>query len=167
MNLRGPVFLIIIIPYLSLKVICVQNKSDHFRQQLAEKGYKITSQRQAVIDCLTRHEGEHLSIDEIYDIVKADNPEIGLATVYRTLTLFNNMKLVHKLNFDDGYSRYELNRNNSDHRHHHLICLKCGNVIEVQEDLLESIETEIQRKNGFVVEDHRVKFYGYCKDCKA
>jgi Fur family ferric uptake transcriptional regulator len=52
------------------------------------------------------------------------------------------------------------------HRHHHLICLKCGEVTEVQDDLLESIEKEILKKNGFIVKDHRVKFYGFCKNCR-
>ncbi len=145
----------------------LSRSEDPFRQQLMEKGYKLTSQRQAVLDCLARHEGEHLSPEEIYEIVKTKNPDIGLATIYRTLTLLNNMKLVHKLNFDDGLSRYELNRNRTNHRHHHLICMKCGSVIEVQEDLLESIETEILRKNAFLVKDHRVKFYGYCRECRS
>lgn len=144
----------------------MQDKNEPLRQQLMENGYKLTTQRQAVIDCLTRHEGEHLSPEEIFQIVKADNPDIGLATVYRTLSLFSDMKLVHKLNFDDGYYRYELNNDRMLHRHHHLICLKCGEVTEVQDDLLESIEKEILKKNGFIVKDHRVKFYGFCKNCR-
>jgi Fur family ferric uptake transcriptional regulator len=143
----------------------LQGKNDSLRKQLMENGYKLTTQRQAVIDCLTRHEGEHLSPEEIYQSVKIDNPDIGLATIYRTLSLFSDMKLVNKLNFDDGFYRYELNDKRMLHKHHHLICLMCGDVIEVQDDLLESIEREILRKNGFIVKDHRVKFYGYCKKC--
>ena len=64
-------------------------------------------------------------------------------------------------------SRYELNCNEEDHRHHHLICLKCGSVAEVKEDLLESLEDQIMEKYGFIVKDHRVKFYGYCNKCRA
>lgn len=137
----------------------------NFKEQLKERGYKLTSQRQAVLDVILNHEGQHLSTEEIYDLVKETSPDIGLATVYRTLLLLDRMELVYKLDLDDGCSRYEINRHNEDHRHHHLICTKCGMVSEVQEDLLDSLEEQILRENNFIVKDHRVKFYGYCKKC--
>lgn len=141
-------------------------KSDsNFKEQLKERGYKLTIQRQAVLDVIIEHEGEHLSTEEIYELVKKGHPEIGLATVYRTLLLLDRMELVYKLDLDDGCNRYELNRHKEDHRHHHLICTKCGSVSEVQEDLLDTLEEEVLRKNGFLVKDHRVKFYGYCRNC--
>ncbi len=99
-------------------------------------------------------------------MVKAKHPEIGLATVYRTMVLLDKLNLVHKLDFDDGFSRYELVKPNEDHRHHHLICSSCGGVSEVEEDLLDNLEEEILRKNGFLVKDHRVQFYGLCKKCR-
>lgn len=138
-----------------------------FKEQLKERGYKLTTQRQAVLDVLREHDGEHLSPEEIYELVKESYPEIGLATVYRTLLLFDRMELVYKMDFDDGCSRYELNRNKEDHRHHHLICTRCGSVAEVEDDLLESLEEQILKKNGFIVKDHRVKFYGYCRKCSG
>ncbi|MCX7708566.1 MAG: transcriptional repressor [Clostridia bacterium] len=140
-------------------------KEFNFKEQLKERGYKLTHQRQAVLDVVLNHEGQHLSTEEIYELVKATNPEIGLATVYRTLLLLDRMELVYKIDLDDGCNRYEINRHNEDHRHHHLICTKCGMVEEVQEDLLDSLEEQILKKNNFVVKDHRVKFYGYCKNC--
>jgi Fur family ferric uptake transcriptional regulator len=79
--------------------------------------------------------------------------------------LLETMDMVYKLDFDDGCYRYELNRNKEDHRHHHLICLKCGCVEEVEEDLLETLENQILKNKGFVVKDHSVEFYGYCADC--
>ncbi|MCX8131770.1 MAG: transcriptional repressor [Clostridia bacterium] len=141
------------------------NNNVNFKEQLKERGYKLTMQRQAVLDVIVEHEGEHLSSEEIYELVKKNHPEIGLATVYRTLLLLDRMELVYKLDLDDGCSRYELNRHKEDHRHHHLICTKCGLVAEAQEDLLELLEEQILKKNGFIVKDHRVKFYGYCKNC--
>lgn len=139
--------------------------SEDFKEQLKERGSKLTSQRQAVLDTLVKHSGEHLSPEEIYNLVRNEHPEIGLATIYRTLLLFDRMELVYKLDLEDGVSRYELNRNKEDHRHHHLICMKCGWVGEVEEDLLEALENQITRKHDFTVKDHRVKFYGYCKNC--
>ncbi|MCX7841605.1 MAG: transcriptional repressor [Clostridia bacterium] len=143
----------------------MQDNNINFREQLKERGYKLTSQRQAVLDVLLDHEGQHLSTEEIYELVKRKNPDIGLATVYRTLLLMDSMELVYKLDFDDGLSRYEINKHTEDHRHHHLICTQCGCVAEVEEDLLESLEEQILRKNKFVVKDHRVKFYGLCEKC--
>ena len=142
------------------------DKASNFKEKLREKGYKMTSQRQAVLDVIIEHEGEHLSPEEIYTLVKENNPDIGLATVYRTLILLNDMELIYKLDLDGDCSRYELNRHKEDHRHHHLICVKCGSVEGVEEDLLGSLEEQILRKNGFIVKDHRVKFYGYCRRCR-
>lgn len=136
-----------------------------FKELLKEKGHKLTTQRRAILDIIHSHEGEHLSTEEIYDLVKPKCPEIGLATVYRTLQLLEEMKIIYKLNFDDGCSRYELNSNENEHKHHHLICDQCGKVLEVEEDLLDNIEAEISKKYDFNITDHKVKFYGICKDC--
>ncbi len=144
------------------------NASDErdLKELLRRSGYKFTGQRSAVLDVLLKYSDSHMSIDDIFSLVKQTNPEIGIATVYRTLTLLEKIGIVIKLDLDDGFSRYELSRQNEDHRHHHLICSKCGSVSEVEEDLLDSLEEQILKKNGFLVTDHRVKFYGLCKKCR-
>ncbi len=134
---------------------------------LKERGYKFTGQRNAVLDVLVKFSGKHLTTEEVFNYVREIHPEVGIATVYRTLTLLESLKLAEKLDLDDGYSRYELARPNEDHRHHHLICSKCGSVTEVEEDLLDSLEEQILMKNEFLVTDHRVKFYGLCKQCRS
>ena len=111
-----------------------------FKEKLKEKGCKLTLQRRSVLDVLIEHDGEHLSTEEIYDKVKEKFPEIGLATVYRTVQLFEQMGIVDKLNFDDGCSRFELASEDTIHHHHHLICEQCNKVFEVADDLLEEIE---------------------------
>lgn len=134
-------------------------------KQLKDKDYKLTSQRAAVLNVLLNNESEHLSTEEIYNLVKKENPDIGLATVYRTLQLLDDLNLIHKLNFGDGCYRYELSQQQR-HHHHHLICLKCGKVIEFADDLLEKLEENIESSNNFKVVDHRVKFFGYCEKCQ-
>ena len=90
-----------------------------------------------------------------------------MATVYRTLDLFTEMDLLKKLDFDDGCSRYELNdRDNEGHFHHHLICMGCGKVWECQDDLLETLESILQKRLHFHTVDHQLKVYGYCEDCE-
>lgn len=139
---------------------------DDIKEKLKEEGYKLTTQRRAILDSIVNNRGNHLSSEEIYDIVKLKYPEIGLATVYRTLQLLEQINVISKVNFDDGCSRYELNTNSKDHHHHHLICLGCGKVIEVKLDLLENLEHEIEKEGKFKIVDHNVKFFGYCSECK-
>lgn len=140
--------------------------SEKLKRKMKAEGYKLTPQRRAILDVIIDNEGKHLSTEEIYEIVKKDCPEIGLATVYRTLLLLEKMNVVCKMNFDDGYNRFELIHNSEFHQHHHLVCINCGNVEEVRADLLENLEKEIQDKYDFKITNHNVKFYGYCKKCK-
>lgn len=139
---------------------------DQFKRQLKDKGYKLTPQRRAVLDIIIENEGKHLSTEEIYESVKKQCPEIGLATVYRTLLLLEDMSLIFKLNLDDSKYRYELSHAEEDHHHHHLICLKCGKVIEVEGDLLDVLEKDIEKKYDFKILNHILKFFGYCSKCK-
>lgn len=136
------------------------------KTELKGKGYKLTPQRRAVLDIIIENEGKHLTTEEIYDLVKKDCPEIGLATVYRTLQLLEEINLIFKLNLEDGKNRYELVHDEEDHHHHHLICIKCGRVIEVEGDLLEALENNIRQKYKFDITNHILKFFGYCESCR-
>ena len=139
---------------------------EEFKKILKNKGLKVTAQREAVLRVFKDNPGKHMTADEIYSFVRSGNPEIGLATVYRTITLFADIGLIEKLNLNDGFIRYEINRETPGrHRHHHLICLKCNKVISFEMDLMEPLECEIKKRTGFEVLDHEVKLYGYCKDC--
>lgn len=144
----------------------LEQLSEEFKSILKENGYKLTTQRKSIIDVFLNNQSCHLSSEEVYDSVRDDYPEIGLATVYRTLQLLEQLNIVYKVNFDDGCSRYELNLDSDDHQHHHLICVKCGKVQEVKLDLLENLELEIEKEENFKVVDHNVKFFGYCKNCE-
>lgn len=139
---------------------------EQFKKQLKDKGYKLTPQRRAVLDIIVGNEGKHLSTEEIYELVKKDCPEIGLATVYRTLQILEDMNLIFKLNLDDGKYRFELSHAEEDHHHHHLICTNCGKVTEVEGDLLETLEKEIEKKFNFKITNHILKFFGNCSKCE-
>jgi Fur family ferric uptake transcriptional regulator len=139
---------------------------EKLKLNLKEKGYKLTPQRRSIVDIIIQNAGSHLTTEELYDLVKSDCPEIGLATVYRTVQLLEELGVVSKLDLNDGCYRYELVREDENHQHHHLICSQCGKVIEVQGDLLEVLEHEIESKYDFKIRNHSVKFYGICSDCK-
>jgi Fur family transcriptional regulator, ferric uptake regulator len=135
---------------------------------LRDKGYKMTSQREAIIDVIVNNTGKHLTIEEIYDLVRVKCPDIGLATVYRTITILSDLSLLTKLNLDDNFVRYELSSRIEDeeHNHHHLICNKCGSVVEVSDDSLDELEKRIEAEFDFSIDDHSLKFYGTCSKCK-
>ena len=138
---------------------------ERLKTNIKEKGYKFTPQRRAIVDIIISNEGSHLTTEELYDLVKKDCPEIGLATVYRTIQLLEELGVVCKMDLDDGCNRYELVHKDENHQHHDLICNICGKVIEVQGDLLEVLEHNIEEKYDFKIQNHSVKFYGICSDC--
>ena len=140
-----------------------------FENLLREKGLKVTTQRLAVLTVLSQKTDSHLTAEEIYDLVRVEHPEIGLATVYRTIQLLLELKIIDRIHLDDGYVRYELGNVFEDedgHHHHHLICVKCGRVTSFQGDLLEEFEKSMEEQTGFMIQDHDVKLYGYCADCR-
>jgi Fur family ferric uptake transcriptional regulator len=136
------------------------------RQKFQEKQYKLTPQRKIILEAFIDHQDEHLSAEDVHNIVRQHSSEIGLATVYRTLELFSELEVLQKMDFGDGRSRYEINEKTTPHHHHHLICLSCSKVKEFEDDLLETLETVISRKSNFEIVDHQVKFYGYCEECQ-
>ena len=145
-----------------------QCSREEFSRLLRKNGLKVTEECIHVLSAIASCPGKHLTTEEIYEIVKADFPEIGLATVYRTIQLLSDLHLVDKVNFDDGFVRYEIGNvdtKETKHRHHHLICQKCGKVISFQDDLLEGLEKKIFETTGFKVLDHEVKLYGICVEC--
>ncbi|MFZ5651478.1 MAG: Fur family transcriptional regulator [Bacillota bacterium] len=136
-------------------------------EKLKAREYKLTPRREHILKVLLEHKDKHLSAEEVYNLVKLKAPDVGLATVYRTLELFCDFDIIHSMDFGDGRKRYEFGDSESDgHHHHHLICLKCGAILEVEEDLLEDLESRVRRDMGFDVHNHQLKIFGHCKDCQ-
>lgn len=138
---------------------------EKFKSILQNNGYKITKQREVIYETLLENSSEHLSPEELHLIVNKKDKDIGIATVYRTLQLFEELNLVYKLNFDDNRYRYELTRD-EEHQHHHLICTQCNKVEEVSYDLTSDIEESIRKNYGFKVTNYVLKFFGICSQCQ-
>ena len=137
------------------------------REKLSERGYKMTPQRKEILRIFVEH-GGHMSAEDVYSILRDNDSEIGLATVYRALDLLSELGILVRMDFGDGCARYELNTANPKvHHHHHLICLKCKKVIEFEKDLLDELEAYIAKKSDFQILNHEVKFFGYCSECRA
>ncbi|WP_219836469.1 Fur family transcriptional regulator [Paenibacillus sp. R14(2021)] len=145
----------------------MESRIDKVKQQLQSQGYKLTPQREATVRVLLENEEDHLSAEDVFMLVKDKAPEIGLATVYRTLELLSELHVVEKLNFGDGVARYDLRTDNNKHHHHHLICVQCGTMSEILEDWLGPLEERLEQEYGFTVLDHRLDFQGVCVNCRA
>jgi Fur family transcriptional regulator, ferric uptake regulator len=144
----------------------MESRIERIKKQLHSASYKLTPQREATVRVLLENEADHLSAEDVYLLVKEKSPEIGLATVYRTLELLTELKVVDKINFGDGVSRYDLRQEGAAHFHHHLVCIECGAVDEIQEDLLEEVEAIVEKRWKFKIKDHRLTFHGICHRCQ-
>jgi len=138
----------------------------NIKQQLQDKGYKLTPQREATLRILLENEEDHLSAEDVFLLVKGIAPEIGLATVYRTLELLTELHVVEKINFGDGVARYDLRGDTNHHHHHHLICIQCGTMNEIKDDWLLPLEERLFAQFGFETVDHRLDFHGVCRSCR-
>jgi len=143
----------------------MESRIDRIKKQLHGASYKLTPQREATVRVLLENEEDHMSAEDVYLLVKNKAPDIGLATVYRTLELLTELKVVDKINFGDGVSRYDLRQEGAAHFHHHLVCIECGAVDEIQEDLLEDVENVVEKRWNFQIKDHRLTFHGICWRC--
>lgn len=144
----------------------MEERIERIKQQLYAHNYKLTPQREATVRVLLENEEDHLSAEDVYLLLKERSPEIGLATVYRTLELLNELKIIHKINFGDGVARYDLHAEGAERFHHHLVCIKCGTVDEILDDLLGDVEKKVEKNFDFKIIDHRLVFHGICHRCK-
>lgn len=146
-------------------IILTEKYIEGARQRLADSDYRLTPQRKAILQVLVDNREAHLSAEDVYMKAREKHPDVGLATVYRSLELFERLGIVHRLDYGDGQARYEYNEGVEEHYHHHLICLKCGRIQEFNYDLLDDVEKKISEKMNFEIVDHCLRLFGYCAEC--
>lgn len=133
-----------------------------FLGYLERKGLKLTRQREAVINEVFRGRG-HFEADEIAYRLRNNKPRVSRATVYRTLELLKECQLVEKLDFGTSQSFYE--HVHVGEHHDHLICTRCGNVIEFRDEGLEQIQSKICKNFAFQDTHHSLRIFGICSKC--
>ncbi len=131
---------------------------------MAKHGLRSTEQRRVVTELFFASSG-HLSIEELLDKVRVEEPRIGYATVYRTLKLLKECGLAFERHFGDGVSRYEVAW--EDEHHDHLICLECEKIIEFEDDAIEQLQHQVADARGFTLVRHKLELYGVCPECQA
>jgi Fur family ferric uptake transcriptional regulator len=129
---------------------------------LQEKGYRLTPQRMMVLDALHSID-QHISAEEIYGQVRAKYPYANISTIYRTLELLKELGLVTEIDLDDGRIRYHLTEKG---HHHHLICSKCGDVIDLPEHILLPLKEILLNDYKFEADLKHLAIFGLCKSCR-
>ncbi|HIG64737.1 MAG TPA: ferric iron uptake transcriptional regulator [Methyloprofundus sp.] len=133
-------------------------------QELRDVGLKVTLPRMKILEIMERETNEHhLNAEQVYKILLSENEEIGLATIYRVLTQFEAAGLVSRHHFEGGNSVFELNKGQ---HHDHLVCVKCGQVDEFTDDIIEDRQNLIAKGLGYDLTDHSLYLYGLCPNCK-
>ena len=131
-------------------------------EDLKSAGLKVTLPRLKILEVLEKSPNHHLSAEDIYRVLIDQHEEVGVATIYRVLSQFEESGIVQKLNFENNQAVYELC--GLEH-HDHLVCVKCNKIIEFQDDVIEKHQIQIAKKHGFELTDHSLYLYGLCKDC--
>lgn len=127
---------------------------------IRNSGLKATLPRLKILEIFEENREKHLSAEDIYKILLGENVEIGLATVYRVLTQFEEASILIKHYFETGKAVFELNEGS---HHDHLVCLDCGKVEEFYNENIEDLQNEVATNLGFKIEDHSLKLYVRCK----
>lgn len=136
---------------------------DLFREYLGKHGLKITRQRELILDEFLRSPS-HLSAEELYLRLRPSHPNIGYATVYRTMKLLADSGIASERHFGDRQTRYEPNI--SEEHHYHLVCNACGKIIEFEDDKIEALLKNTAQRYNFTLAHQRLELYGLCSECQ-
>ena len=128
---------------------------------LRDEGFRITPQRIAIVDYLLKTE-EHPSADLIHKVIKKKYPMISLSTVYKTLDLLKEKKLVNEMDVD-GEARFDAHTD----EHINLVCMNCGKIDDVDENTLREIQIKAAKKSKYLILRSNFELHGYCSSCKS
>jgi Fur family ferric uptake transcriptional regulator len=134
-----------------------------FFNYVKNKGLRNTRQREVILDAFLAA-AKHITAEDLHTILKKTNPEIGYATVHRNLKLMCDSGLAEEIKIGGKKARYEQKFGNE--HHDHLICLTCGQFIEVKDERIEKLQDELARAKGFIPQSHKLEIYGLCRKCR-
>jgi Fur family peroxide stress response transcriptional regulator len=135
---------------------------EEIRQVCRARGLPFTLQRRTIIEALLQ-DAYHPTADQIYDAIRARVPGLSRPTVYRTLETLVRLGLAHKVCHPGAAARYD----SKTQRHHHLVCVQCGKMVDLEDASLDGIPLPASGYLGFDIADYSIQFRGICRDCRA
>jgi Fur family peroxide stress response transcriptional regulator len=143
--------------------VVIEQRLNQMLAKLKAHDFRLTPQRLAVLRVLAVSEG-HPSVEGIYETVRAEFPTTSIATIYKTVNLLKQLDEVLELGFPDGSNRYD---GNKPYPHPHVICTQCKKIIDPDLGSLEELTREVVKETGFQILNHRVDFFGTCRECQV
>lgn len=135
----------------------------HDQKDLRNAGLKATLPRLKILELFEKSDERHLSAEDVYKVLLNAGDDVGLATVYRVLTQFEDAGLLVRHHFESGKAIFELNEGN---HHDHIVCVKCGVVEEFYDAEIERRQKEAAESRGFIMQEHSLMIYGICEKCQ-
>jgi Fur family ferric uptake transcriptional regulator len=142
----------------------VEQLRARLNEYMNKHGLRSTEQRRLVTEMFFAS-SDHLSIEDLLEQVRLEEPKIGYATVYRTLKLLKDCGLAFERHFGDGVSRYEVAW--ADEHHDHMICVECDKISEFEDEAIEHLQHEVAARLGFKLVRHKLELYGVCASCQT
>ena len=142
-----------------------QDPREVLKDYVTKHGLKLTRQRELIAEVFFAAQG-HLKVEDLLERVREKDPNVSLATVYRTMKLLTECGLAAPHRFGDTSVRYEPADHDDEH-HDHLICTKCGKIVEFFNEEIEVLQDAVAAEHGFAVTNHRMELYGLCGDCRG
>jgi Fur family transcriptional regulator, ferric uptake regulator len=140
--------------------------ADSLRAELHEKGWRLTPQREIILQVFQELEsGKHLSAEDLQEFLAGEGHNISLSTIYRTVKMMARMGILRELELAEGHKHYEINQP-SPHHHHHLICVSCNNTIEFRNDSILKIGDKTAKKEGYHLLDCQMSIHAICPACQ-
>lgn len=130
---------------------------------LHDAGFRVTTQRKIILEAVAYQVGWHVHPKDVYSYVQERDKSIGLATVYRTLKMLEDMDLLNKIYMMGMQEDHEMEHGQD---HYHLICLQCGSIIDIQDTEFDEISNHVNKKYGFETTQIKMSVYGLCEDCR-
>lgn len=141
----------------------MSERPDQIPSDLKKAGLKATLPRIRILNILENSAQRHVTAEDVYRELVQAGEEVGLATVYRVLTQFEQAGLVIRHNFEGDRSVFEINQGG---HHDHLVCVECGKVFEFQDPTIEERQRKVAEKAGFIMQEHSLHLYGVCEGMK-
>lgn len=136
------------------------------KAELNERGWRLTPQRETILQVFQNlPKGEHLSAEDLYELLQKEGEAISLSTIYRTVKLMARMGILRELELAEGHKHYEINQP-YPHHHHHLICVRCNKTIEFKSDSILKVGIKTTTKEGYHLLDCQLTIHAVCPTCQ-
>ena len=136
------------------------------KAELNDRGWRLTPQREKILNIFQNlPKGKHLSAEDLYNVLKAEEEKISLSTIYRTLKMMARLGILRELELAEGHKHYEINQP-YPHHHHHMICVRCNKTIEFKNDSILKIGTKTSQKEGYHLLDCELTIHAICPPCQ-